>query len=361
LLDLKRLGLFMCIVLMVAALFPFGVTMATDKSLDVQLICDEQHVGAGGTLSFHILYHNVTNKNVTHEWIKVKVPDSLEVEGVQGAKWDAKNRLLIWHMAHVKAKGAGVIHFNLKVKEHVKVGTQFELDCDFGGNESQKGSSNKVIIRVGNEIHQPFFLGFPDGKFHPESYLTRAETAAIVARIKNLPGLRAQQHYKDVPRDHWAHRYIAQVTNAGYMTGHKGYFHPDEPISRAELVTLVLRMRGVRPVPLHGFDDTTKHWAGEFVGTAKHLRFFDEIDGKWFSPNAPTERQHAAKLISIALYRGPLVDGERKVVQHFSDVPRSHWAFGWIEEASVVAHESIRIGRGAERLIRYLPDQTEPF
>jgi hypothetical protein len=356
----KRLGAFLLVVLMAAIqLLPTGVTLAKEKPLDVQLICHEKHVGAGGTLSFHIIYHNVTNKNISQEWLKVKVPDGLDVGGVTGAEWDVKKRILQWKVSNVKAKGAGVIQFHLKVKDHVKVDTVFELNCDFGHDDNVK--DNKVYIRVGKEIHQPFFVGYPDGKFHPESYLTRAETAAIIARIKNLKGSTSKQLYKDVPRDHWAYRYISQVTYAGYMNGHNQFFHPDEPISRAELVTLVLRLRGVRPVPLEGFEDTTKHWAGNFVATAKKLDFIDGMNDKKFFPNGYTERQSAAKLISVALYRGPLVDGESKVVQHFPDVPRSHWAFGWVEEASMVAHESIRKGRGVEHLIRYLPNQTEPF
>jgi hypothetical protein len=240
-----------------------------------------------------------------------------------------------------------------------KQNTVFEIYCDVGSQKDVKGKSNKVNVRVGKEIHQPFFVGYPDCKFHPESYLTRAETAAIIARIKNLKGLTPKQLYHDVSRDHWAYRYISQVTNAGYMNGHNGFFRPDEPISRAELVTLVLRLRGVRPVPLEGFEDTKKHWAGNFVATAKKLDFIEGNDVKNFFPNGYTERQSAAKLISIALYRGPLVDGDRKVVQHFPDVPRSHWSFGWVEEASIVAHETIRKGRGVEHLIRYLPDETE--
>jgi hypothetical protein len=362
LMYVKRLGTFLLVVLMVAIpLLPSGVTLAKDKPFDVQLISHQEHVGTGGTMSFHLIYHNVTNKNISQEWLKVKVPNGLDVEGVTGAEWEMKKRTLQWKLANVKAKGAGVIHFNLKVKDNVKVDTIFEINCDFGHDDNGNDETNKVYVRVGKETHQPFFVGYPDGKFHPESYLTRAETAAIIARIKNLKGSTSKQLYKDVSRDHWAYRYISQVTNAGYMNGHNRFFHPDEPISRAELVTLVLRLRGVRPVPLEGFEDTTKHWAGNFISTAKKLDFIDGINEKRFSPNGYTERQSAAKLISIALYRGPLVDGDRKVVQHFPDVPRSHWSFGWVEEASMVAHESIRKGRGVEHLIRYLPDQTEPF
>jgi hypothetical protein len=347
--------------MIVIQFFPAGVALAKGNSLDIQCISDQEHVGTGGTMSFHILYHNVTNKNISHQWLKVKVPDGLVVEGVPGAKWSEKDRILQWKVTNVKAKAAGVIHFSLKVKENVKADTVFEISCNFGDDGHVWQETKKVFIRVGKEIHQPFFVGYPDGNFHPTSYLTRAETAAIIARIKNLTGATSKQQYEDVTAHHWAYTYINQVTRAGYMSGHHGYFHPDDPISRAELVTLVLRLRGVRAVPLEGFDDARKHWAGNMVATAKNLRFIDGINDKRFDPNGYTERQSAAKLLNIALFRGPLVDGDIKVAQHFPDVPRNHWSFGWVEEASVVAHESIRKGGGVEHLIRYLPRQTERF
>jgi hypothetical protein len=347
-------------VILVMQLVPSGIILADSNLLDVQLISDQEHVGAGASMSFHILYHNGTNQNMSNVWFKMKVPPGLEVEPGHGAEWDAKNRMLHWRLGEVRANGAGVIPVSLKVKGDVKTGAVFELVAEFGVGV-QGHLSNTVEIGIGTEIHQPFFIGYPDGNFHPTSYLTRAETAAIVARIKKLSGSDPKQHYKDVTQKHWAYRYIHQVTHAGYMNGHNGYFHPDAPITRAELVTLVLRLRGVRAVPLEGFDDLQTHWAGDIVGTAKTLQFIDGMDEKTFHPDGYTDRQSAAKLINIALLRGPLVDGEQRVEQHFPDVPRNHWSFGWVEEASLIAHESIRKGRGEEHLIRYLPDQTELY
>lgn len=357
----RAIAFLLALLMAVIPFFPASITHAADSLLDIQCISDQEHVGAGGTMSMHIIYHNVTNKNISKQWLKVKVPDGLEVDGLNGAEWSEKNRTIQWKVKDVKANGAGVIHFNLKVKANVKTNTEFGLSCQVWDGERVLHESKKIYIRVGSEIHQPFFLGYPDGKFHPKAYLTRAETAAIIARIKNLTGSPAKQQFKDVTASHWAYRYIHQVAKAGYMNGHNGYFDPDDPISRAELVTLVLRLRGVRAVPLESFPDAEKHWAGNMVATAKSLQFIDGINDHRFDPNGYTERQSAAKLINIALFRGPLVDGDIKVVQHFPDVPRSHWSFGWVEEASMVAHESIRRGRGVEHLIRYLPDQTERF
>jgi hypothetical protein len=40
---------------------------------------------------------------------------------------------------------------------------------------------------------------------------------------------------------------------------------------------------------------------------------------------------------------------------------KNDWAFGWVEESAMTAHESEVRGHFSEQLIRYLPDQTNPF
>lgn len=161
-------------------------------------------------------------------------------------------------------------------------------------------------------------------------------------------------------RSYWATDSIKKVVNAGYMVGYAdGSFYPDAPITRAELVRLVLEMRGVHPIPLDGFADTSGHHLQDDIGTAKWLGFVAGEGNGHFDPNGGTERQAAAKLFDVGLFRGPLVNGGTQVAQHFPDVTRGTWSFGWVEESAVVAHESLHKGRGVEVLVRYLPDQTK--
>jgi hypothetical protein len=103
-----------------------------------------------------------------------------------------------------------------------------------------------VPLKVGEAVHQPLFIGFPDGQFQPTASLTRAEAAAVVARINQLPAAGpGTASYTDVPASHWAHGYISRATAGGYMSGSEGQFHPDAPLSRAELVVLLLRLRAL--------------------------------------------------------------------------------------------------------------------
>lgn len=351
----------MIALLMPAAAANAETTAAASSDIAVQLVADRAKAGAGGSVSYHLIYHNVTNRNQSDFWLKLNVPEGLEPTDLGGGEWNATLRVLNWKVKEVKGNGAAVIHFNLKIKADVKPGMSLDLTGEAGAQGAAAIKLKPARIISGTQIDQPFFNGYPDGLFHPERNLSRAETAAIVARVLNLEEKNTSVPFSDVAIDHWARSYIKKVAQAGYMQGDEGNrFRPEDPITRAELVTLVLRMRGVEAVPLASFDDLLGHWAKDIVGTAKGLKFIDELS-LLFHPNMPIRRDEAAKLINVGLSRGPLEDGDQKVVQHFPDVRPNDWSFGWVEEASMVAHESEVKGNGKEQLIRYLPEQTEPF
>jgi uncharacterized repeat protein (TIGR01451 family) len=347
--------------MLVFLLYPFTAFAETQTGLDIQLVADQTTVSPGGEASLHLLVYNNGTEPMSNVNIDLVLPPGLEVSAAGSAEWKAELRQLQWNLKNIPAGSAAAFDFNLRMGADVQTGTPLEI---VGAANSDAGVSIKIAgvqLKPGTQTDQPFFKGYPDRKFHPESDLTRAEAAAVIARIKNLE-LKPDQpvHYSDVPENHWAYTYIAKVTQEGYMEGSDGKFRPDEPITRAEMVALILRLRGVHPIPLSSFSDLDGSWAKDAVGTAKSLHMVDGMTTS-FEPNRFLRRDEAAKLIDIGLSRGPLVDGETKVIQHFPDVDRSNWAFGWIEEASVVAHEGEYHTLGEESLIRYLPDQTEPL
>jgi len=289
----------------------------------------------------------------------------MEVVDAGGAEFDATLHMLKWRVKDVKANGAHVVHFQVKLKANAKRGERIELEAEGEGDGGAKWKSPKISVKVDTETHQPFMQGYPDGTFRPDGELTRAETAAMVARITGLRTVEASA-YEDVDASHWAHRYIMQVKADGYMIGYDGKFRPEDPITRAELLVLMLRLHGIAEVPFEvPYGDMKAHWARYALGTAHALGYIKPMPGEaaspHFAPDRPIERKVAAMWLSIGLLRGPLTDGDTDVVQHFPDVPKSHPYFAWIEEASAVAHESERRGEGAEQLLRYLPEATAPF
>ncbi|MBD2110500.1 MULTISPECIES: S-layer homology domain-containing protein [Cyanophyceae] len=84
--------------------------------------------------------------------------------------------------------------------------------------------------------------GFPDGTFRPGAAMTRAEFAAQLAQLFNLPPahspLPVQSSYSDLKPDHWAYKGVQKSVKMGFLSGSpEGDFLPDQPISRIQVIT----------------------------------------------------------------------------------------------------------------------------
>ncbi|WP_141336859.1 S-layer homology domain-containing protein, partial [Brevibacillus formosus] len=96
-------------------------------------------------------------------------------------------------------------------------------------------------IRRANEAG--LMNGYANGTFNPGGGITRAEMATIVYKHLGLNGDGMPNNFYDVPADHWATQIIAAVSKEGYMAGYPdGTFHPQNTLTRAETVTIINRL-----------------------------------------------------------------------------------------------------------------------
>ncbi|WP_310550586.1 chitobiase/beta-hexosaminidase C-terminal domain-containing protein [Paenibacillus glufosinatiresistens] len=106
--------------------------------------------------------------------------------------------------------------------------------------------------------------GYPGGGFGGDKGLTRAEFTAVLSRVLHLePAQSTAAGMKDV-KGHWAEKYIAALTKAGYIKGFPdGTFRPQSEITRAQAVALINRIIGVRTeaLPVRFNDLPATHWA----------------------------------------------------------------------------------------------------
>lgn len=362
----KKLILATILSLTLAGLLPAAFAAAETPAVPasgfhVQLIADQTTAVPSGLITYHILYHNETKRDLDQAEITVAVGGKAAVQDNGGGTWDATSGTLQWKLRNIGANGAGVIQFSLRANSDSAAGDAIELKAAATADGGAVIGIPPVRVIIGTDIHQPAFNGYPDGGFHPQGNLTRAETAAIVSRLEQLSELGSGNSYTDVPSSHWAYAYIEKVTKAGWMQGDGSRFNPDTPITRAELAVILLRIRGIQPLPLSGFADTVSNWAADSIGTAKALGYISGDASGGFHGESPIAREEAAKLLDISLSRGELTDGAEKVAQHWPDVPRTSWSFGWVEELSLVAHESAAQGGMKEALVRYWPEKTQPF
>ncbi|NLC07886.1 MAG: S-layer homology domain-containing protein [Syntrophomonadaceae bacterium] len=92
--------------------------------------------------------------------------------------------------------------------------------------------------------NQKIISGFPDGTFHPQEGVTRAQAALFLVKVLGLNLAEVTESgFSDLSADHWAFAAIGAAVKAGYLQGYPdGTFRPEQPISRAEGIVLALRL-----------------------------------------------------------------------------------------------------------------------
>jgi spore germination protein YaaH len=81
-------------------------------------------------------------------------------------------------------------------------------------------------------------------KFGPEQKLTRAQLAVILQRAFEIKATSEIRHdFKDVPQNHWAAYEIYTLKNKGLVAGRTtDKYAPDSVVTRAELATMIARI-----------------------------------------------------------------------------------------------------------------------
>lgn len=80
--------------------------------------------------------------------------------------------------------------------------------------------------------------GYENKNFYPEKYMTRAEFAKILCKLKKLEKVETSK-FKDI-NSHWARLYINSVVANGLMEGFEGnIFKPDDSITNLDLERII--------------------------------------------------------------------------------------------------------------------------
>jgi hypothetical protein len=146
--------------------------------------------------------------------------------------------------------------------------------------------------------------GYPDQIFKPDKGITRAEFAALLARLagEEKYEVRVKLPFKDLSSKHWAYQAIAYCVDGELIKGYPdGTFKPNKKITRAEGVVVIARFAGLdlaAPVYELPYQDVPgRHWAIGAVNAAKNaglLRYIKES----FYPNKELTRAEVAEILS---------------------------------------------------------------
>ncbi|WP_273326350.1 DUF4073 domain-containing protein [Vallitalea guaymasensis] len=187
------------------------------------------------------------------------------------------------------------------------------------------------------EFYEPYIKGFPDGSFKPKKAVTRAEVAAMFARILKLDTEESgDSSYTDVTNAHWAYKYIQAITKIGLFKGYDdGTFKPNQAIKRSEIAVVFSAYWDYVGAEVKDdesiFTDISGHWAQSYINKLYNAGVVKGFEDKTFRPDTDTAREQIVIMINKIIAR-PKLDA---VNPSFSDVSNDHWAYGDIEAASV--------------------------
>nr|WP_106781908.1 cadherin-like beta sandwich domain-containing protein [Lysinibacillus timonensis] len=193
--------------------------------------------------------------------------------------------------------------------------------------------------------HNLYIIGYGQ-EFRPNAPVSRGQMATMLARnLNEAPSIKL---YADIRSTHWAYQAIMEVKGAGIMTGRNvTTFDSNGNVTRAQMATIAYRWiqkqcekdatafdscSKLTNIPEAKFNDVANnHWASEAINFAKvsGLMVGDEINQ--FRPDESLTRAQAVTVLNQLFQRGPLTNIKSP---RFIDVPKTHWAFGEIEEAA---------------------------
>ena len=191
------------------------------------------------------------NTTIHGRWINVTVPEI----------FDADNHIQYIHgypdetvrpESNVSREEIATMFYRL-LKEEVREKLTTDANS-FSDVESDRWSNNAVSTMANGG----YIKGYADGTFRPEAYITRAELATIAFRFLDA-AVTGEMNFNDIG-GHWAEENIKSIANNAWIMGYRdGSFKPDEYITRAEAITIINRIV-VRYVNEHGLIGDEKQW-----------------------------------------------------------------------------------------------------
>ncbi|WP_339244487.1 discoidin domain-containing protein [Paenibacillus sp. FSL R10-2796] len=145
--------------------------------------------------------------------------------------------------------------------------------------------------------------GYPDGSFQPDKTVTRAEFTFMLMNALKTEAVGIAPAFKDQEKiGAWATKAVDQAYGAGIISGYEdGSFRPDAAITRTEMAVMIAKALGLPmdPVAGTGFTDDEKipSWAKAAVKGIQMLGIIQGRGAGHFASAEPTTRAEAVTML----------------------------------------------------------------
>ena len=295
--------------------------------------------GRGGSSGGSYINSNTTNITVTDKnGKKVSVSKSTDKDG--------KITLTLPNGADL----TGDNYYTIKAtdsKDNAKADVSIILKDKKNNSANGTTDKNGMLILPASE-HKAYIFGYEDGTFRPDNNMSRAEAAAIFARlISEQKGekISSKSSFNDVSKNEWYSDYIGYLSKYGIIKGYSdNTFRPDDNVTRAEFVAMTVRFDALfNEVKKDGYtvkytDVATNYWAYSDVAYAKHAGWLNGYaDGTFKGDNAIT-RAEVVTVVNKATGRiadEGYINKNLSLLNKFTDLKNNlHWAFYSICESA---------------------------
>ena len=197
-------------------------------------------------------------------------------------------------------------------------------------------SSDATLPALTSE-HVAYIAGYPDGRMAPDQPVTRAEAVTFLYRLLDDPESGDFScAYTDVPDDSWYASTVRAVRSLG-LTSDDETFRPDDAITRAEFVAILVKLAGDVPTDASFSDVPDDYWAAEAIAKASALEWVSGYDDGTFKPENTLTRAEACAIMNRVAQRTGDSDEAAALLRLglYSDVKPDNWAGVAIVEASI--------------------------
>lgn len=205
-------------------------------------------------------------------------------------------------------------------------------------------TSPDTVKPILSEAHIRYINGFPDQTMRPERAVTRAEAAGIISNLlKNPQAGTLDCHYTDLRVGAWYEAAARGLCKLGLFDD-SDHFRPDDAITRAELVDVLVRFAPNAPDAPASFSDVpSDHWAAAQIGKATALGWLSGYPDGTFRPESSLTRAEACAIINRVTNRSGDATQAKKLIGlgRFTDVRPNFWAAVTIAEAAVDHQHSL--------------------
>lgn len=216
-------------------------------------------------------------------------------------------------------------------------------------NNEVTGKTDKdgVIILPATE-HKSYIVGYEDGTFRPDSDMTRAEAAAIFARLiseEKGEQVSGKATFSDVSSSDWYAPELGYLEKYDIIRGYEdGTFRPDAPVTRAEFTAMTVRCYGLfnevqYPANTTKYSDVNgSYWAVKDISFATNEEWLNGYADGTFKGDSNITRAEVVTVVNRATGRVPdkeYINDNLSTLDKFTDLKNNaHWAYYDIMEAA---------------------------